>query len=56
VNSTARAADALEAFQNHCVRIQWDTLLSQAGVEGGGTISQWAAIGCGFNRSMQQIG
>ena len=37
MNSTARAADALEAFQNHCVRKQWDTRLSQAGVEGGGT-------------------
>ncbi|QAY88655.1 hypothetical protein CUN63_01185 [Pseudomonas sp. ACM7] len=61
MNSTAQAADALEAFQNHCVRIQWDTLLSQAGVEGGGThpymvpsrsLSQKRRAG----RGMHQIG
>ncbi|MEO6678879.1 MAG: hypothetical protein ABIO21_16055 [Pseudomonas sp.] len=32
----ASAADTFEAFHNHTVRMQWDTLLSRAGVEGGG--------------------
>lgn len=27
---------AFEAFHNHKIRLQWDTLLSEAGVEGGG--------------------
>ncbi len=31
------AADAFEAFHNHEKRLRWDTLLSSAQVEGGGT-------------------
>lgn len=32
----APATDTFEAFHNHVVRLQWDTLLSAAHVEGGG--------------------
>lgn len=40
----ASAADAFEAFHNHSVRMQWDTLLSHAGVEGGGNYPYIGAI------------
>ncbi len=40
----ACAADTFEVFHNHCVRMQWDTLLSKAGVEGGGTHPYIGAI------------
>ena len=40
----ASAADAFEAFHNHSVRRQWDTLLSRAGVEGGGSHPYKGAI------------
>jgi len=33
----AASADAFEAFFNHHVRLEWDTLLKVAYVEGGGT-------------------
>lgn len=38
------AADAFEAFHNHEKRLRWDTLLSSAQVEGGGTHPYVGAI------------
>ncbi|MBB6592111.1 hypothetical protein LBW62_11180 [Ralstonia solanacearum] len=38
------AADAFEAFHNHEKRLRWDTLLSSAHVEGGGTHPYVGAI------------
>ncbi|UZE26925.1 hypothetical protein [Pseudomonas asplenii] len=40
----ASAAEAFEAFHNHDIRRQWDTLLSAAGVEGGGNHPYIGAI------------
>lgn len=40
----ASSADAFEAFFNHAVRLQWDTLLKVNFVEGGGTHPYAGAI------------
>jgi hypothetical protein len=40
----AKSADAFEAFFNHAVRLEWDTLLDVAYVEGGGTHPHVGAI------------
>jgi len=40
----ASAAQAFEAFHNHTLRLHWDTLLSRAEVEGGGTHPYIGAI------------
>lgn len=40
----ASAADTFEAFHNHALRMQWDTLLSRAGVKGGGSHPYIGAI------------
>lgn len=50
----ASAAAAFEAFHNHEKRLLWDTLLSVAYVEGGGTHPYVGAVttnlGCGWKR------
>lgn len=40
----APAAAAFEAFHNHRTRLRWDTLLSKAEVEGGGTYPYVGAV------------
>ncbi len=40
----ASAADAFEAFHDHDVRMRWDSLLSRAEVEGGGSHPYVGAI------------
>ncbi|RMQ47226.1 hypothetical protein ALQ04_01552 [Pseudomonas cichorii] len=40
----ASAAEAFETFHNHTVRMRWDTLLSCAEVEGGGSHPYTGAI------------
>lgn len=40
----ASAEAAFEAFHNHAIRLEWDTLLSVAYVEGGGTHPYVGAI------------
>ncbi len=51
------AVDAFEAFHNHEKRLLWDTLLSSAHVEGGGTHPYVGAItantGRGWMRSLR---
>ncbi|WP_443191061.1 SRPBCC family protein [Pseudomonas indica] len=48
----APAADTFEAFHNHLVRLEWDTLLSASHVEGGGSHPYVGAVtfnqGCGW--------
>jgi hypothetical protein len=52
----ASAADTFEAFHNHFVRLEWDTLLSAAHVEGGGSHPYTGAVtfnqGRGWMRSL----
>ncbi|MEC5386604.1 hypothetical protein VVD49_12785 [Uliginosibacterium sp. H3] len=51
------SAEAFEAFHNHHVRLQWDTLLKVAYVEGGGTHPYVGAItankGKGWKSSLE---
>ncbi len=52
----APAAATFEAFHNHSVRLEWDTLLSMANVEGGGSHPYIGAVtfnqGRGWMRPM----
>lgn len=49
------AADAFEAFHNHAVRKQWDTLLSHASVEGGGSHPYIGAISVNEGRGWKRL-
>lgn len=52
---SSSAADAFEAFHNHAVRMQWDTLLSHAAVEGGGTHPYIGAISINQGRGWKRL-
>jgi len=49
------AADAFEAFHDHRLRSQWDTLLSHAGVEGGGSHPSIGAISVNQGRGWKRL-
>ncbi|NWB84340.1 MULTISPECIES: hypothetical protein [Pseudomonas] len=49
------AAEAFEAFHNHSVRRQWDTLLSHAAVEGGGNHPYIGAITINQGRGWKRL-
>ena len=46
----ARSEDAFEAFFNHSVRLNWDTLLNVNYVEGGGSYPYVGAISTNVGR------
>jgi hypothetical protein len=49
------AADAFDAFHDHRVRSQWDTLLSHASVEGGGSHPYVGAITVNKGRGWKRL-
>lgn len=49
------AAHAFEAFHNHAVRMQWDTLLAHAAVEGGGSHPYIGAITVNEGRGWKRL-
>ena len=51
----ACAADVFEAFHNHTVRKQWDTLLAYAAVEGGGNHPYIGAITINVGRGWKRL-
>lgn len=51
----ACAADVFEAFHNHTVRKQWDTLLAYAAVEGGGNHPYIGAITINVGRGWKRF-
>lgn len=51
----APAADVFEAFHNHPIRLEWDTLLSAAHVEGGGAHPYMGAITLNQGRGLMGV-
>lgn len=51
----ACAADVFEAFHNHTIRKQWDTLLAHAAVEGGGNHPYIGAITVNEGRGWKRL-
>ena len=51
----AQAAAAFEAFHNHQLRLRWDTLLSVAQVEGGGSHPYVSAITRNVGRGWKRL-
>ncbi|WPP01703.1 hypothetical protein SFA35_10290 [Pseudomonas sp. HR96] len=51
----ASAAQVFEAFHNHSLRTQWDTLLSRAAVEGGGSHPYIGAISVNEGRGCKRL-